>query len=286
MRVTYPKTVSKTKPESGFGLLLTLFAMGVMILTLGSAIDFSHIYLVQGELQALADELALRAAGKLDGTREGVARAEGAIREALAGDQRAEWLTLSTDDLRDVQPEFAAAAEGPWQDSPGSADGLRFVRVTANAGAQLFFLPMLPKMPASQRVVVRAVAGQSPRSEYKNEGIGWTVDAAGSALAPGASYRVRSAEAASCERAFSTRYLQDTDTATSSYTEYLRTGNGRRVLIARVNGSEDGEAAYATLLLQRDSGETCAATYVGSAPVLGAGRNGPGPPGLYELRLY
>jgi len=284
-----PKRVEpwRGRREAGFGLLVSLFAMGIAVLLLGAGIDLGHVVLIRDGAQALADEAALSAARELDGTWTGLLRARKRAREALARLDR----MLEGDAKPRIEVEFAADARGPWRSSPAAASGLRFVRVQVAAGAKLFFLPMIPQAPAVQAFTVRAVAGQTPA------GAGARVDAAFEVEAPapeapefgfadGGTYECARPEPGECRRVLEQRLLSDTDPLSRTYAEYAERGNGQRVVIAGVRSSGGRLLGYATFLVPPAAGRgRCELIYAGAAPLAGVRRNGAGPAGLYEVRL-
>ena len=277
--------------EAGFGLLLTLFAMGVTVLTLGASIDFSHIFLVRDELQSAADEIARAAAVELDGSRAGVERARRLARGEADSSPRRDWLTFSTDRPVAFEISFSESPEGEWRSSPQSSAGLRFVSVRATAAAKLFFLPMLPTAPAAQPVTVHSIAGQVPVSpavkvEAMVSAAAPDPAAAGYGFVAGQRYRLSARDGVPCARMLAGRLRHDTDPVASTYEGYRRDGNGQRLLIARVNGVSP--AAFAVFLIPRRAAETgvCEADYAGASPLAGTRHNAAGPPGLYEVRLY
>ncbi len=289
-RIPCTASIGPRRSQSGFGLLLTLVAMGVTVLTLGAGIDFSHIYLVQGELQAMADEVALNAARELDGTAEGLERA----RSAGARRRHCEWFSVSTDEVNDLRFRFRTDPEAAWQVSPAQASGQRFVEVAVAAKAKLFFLPIVPTAPAAQRVVVHSIAGQvrlgpGRRTVLRYSIVAPEATAAGFGFAPGQPVPIQAESAGKCGAALAVLLRHDTDAAADDYSRYIRQGNGQRILTAEVKSqnSAAGSLGYATLLVPADASVTgeCTGIYVGSSPVLNASRNGAGPSGLYEVRL-
>jgi hypothetical protein len=274
---------------------MTLVAMAVTVLTLGAAIDFSHIYLVQNELQAMTDEIALNAARELDGTVEGLKRARRTGVSENGSQRRREWFSVSTDEVSEIRFRFQTDPEAAWQATPAEPAGQRFVEVLVEAKAKLFFLPMIPAAPATQRVVVRSVAGQVRLRPGRNSSLPFSITGSDPAAAefgfePGQPVSVQTKSAEACGPVLAARSRHDTDTAAVDYWDYVRRGNGQRVLTAEVRSPDTNGAlfGYATLLISPDAAKTgeCAASYIGSSPVLNARRNGAGPAGLYEVRLF
>lgn len=281
-----PKGHAGGKPgRRGFGLLLTLLAMGAAVLMLGAGIDIGHVVVVRDRVQAVADEAALAAARELDGTPGGVSRARRRAREALEALGR----TLETAPAA-TEVAFAESVEGPWVVSAVERPRVRFVRVRVEAQARLFFLPLIPETPRAQAVTVRAVAGQTPA------GAGAAVDAEFRVRAPeaegaqfgfaaGRLYECEEPSAGECVRLLERRLLSDTDPLSRDYAAYAERGNGERVILAEVIKAEGIRAGYATFLVPPAPIEGCALIYAGAAPLAGVRRNGAGGPGLYEVRL-
>ncbi len=167
MKGVRPETGAETRvhrlhsgSERGFGILLILLALVVTLLMMGLAIDTGQVFVVQSELQALADNAAVTAAYELDGTWRGIERATaaaGRIRQSAVtqGD-----FTFAEPARGDLGVLFAMAPKGPWRRKPPSAVGYRFVKVNARAVARLWLLPVLPNIRAHHPVSATAVAGQ------------------------------------------------------------------------------------------------------------------------------
>jgi putative Flp pilus-assembly TadE/G-like protein len=277
----------------GFGLLLTLFGMGFLVLTLGTGIDISHIYLVQNELQSAIDEIALSAARELDGTGRGLERARNVAQWGRAAPDREDWFAFSTDHLTALQAEFALIPEGPWSAAPRDAENFRFVRVSATADARLFFLPMLPAGKTNQQIAVLSTAGQQRAERTGRTDAAYLTPAVDPDL-PDFGFTLDQTQPLSlqrqgkCPEILEARFRLDSDTTSSTYEEYGHFGNGQRVVFAAVTDRDAEPVGYATLLVMPDilgSGR-CEAAYAGNAPVRNAARNGAGEPGLYEVRLY
>lgn len=145
--------------KRGFVLITTGVCILAMLGMLGLAVDLGRIYIVKSETQAYADSAALAAALELDGTLQGFDRA----RQAVAANNN-RW-NLATATFTGAQTEFSTAATGPWEASPATATGYRYVRVTAAATVPLLFLPAVGTA-ASSVVRASAVAGQVPKNNF------------------------------------------------------------------------------------------------------------------------
>lgn len=125
--------------ERGSAATTLVIALPVMIGIMGLAIDLGHVYARQTELQQVADSLALAAAGKLDGTKEGVTAALGAA-NALThrgvgydfGGGLVFWNSAAL--------QLAARADAPpadWKDAStittdAAAEGLVYAKVSSS----------------------------------------------------------------------------------------------------------------------------------------------------------
>jgi hypothetical protein len=163
-----PPTLNGSRPRGGFVVITAALSMAGLLAVVGLAVDVGHIYVVRSELQIYADESAMAAAFELDGTAQGLARAANvALVGPVAGSARNRW-DFGTQTVSAVSVQFAASAEGPFDANPVSAASQRFVRVEANAGVALYFLPFVPGIVGPKTVGARAVAGQEPRDSLGN----------------------------------------------------------------------------------------------------------------------
>jgi Flp pilus assembly protein TadG len=150
------------RSQRGSTLLLVVVTLPAIIGVLGLAADLGRIYIVKNELQTFVDASSLLASLELDGTSQGLANAQAAAATGPVGATANKW-DFSTKTVSNVQPTFAQTLAGPYQASPGSASGYRFVQVTASAQVQLYFLPILPGV-TSPTVTATAIAGQGAES--------------------------------------------------------------------------------------------------------------------------
>lgn len=143
------------------GYILLSVGMGAIVLigAVGLAIDLGRMYIIKGEAQTYADSAAIAAVLELDSTWDGISRARTAVRNNLNRN------TFGTLGFHDTEVEFATSAAGPWSDSPGTATGMAFARVTAEVDVPLYFLgPAVSKQKAE--VKARAAAGQVPKTSF------------------------------------------------------------------------------------------------------------------------
>lgn len=151
--------------HSGFVLIVLAVSLLALAGVAGLAIDIGHLYVVKEEAQTLVDFSALAAVRELDGSPGGPERARERVRDYAAS----RW-KLAPPALPAVRVEFSSDRR-QWEEQPRTADGLRFVRVTAALDqVELFFLPaVLPRRTA--RVRAEAVAGQSRPSPAEQTGL-------------------------------------------------------------------------------------------------------------------
>lgn len=136
-----------------------LALVGVM----GLAIDLGHLYVVKAEAQTFSDLTALAAVEELDGTLEGLERA----RQRVKG-YPMRW-SLNENPSEAVRVEFSGD-DRTWEQQPGSAVPVKFLRVTAELDkVELFFLPaVIPNKTASIRAQAVAMQ-QTARQAYASE---------------------------------------------------------------------------------------------------------------------
>ena len=148
------------REERGYALLTAGACAIAMVAMLGLSVDLGRLYISRNESQAYVDSAAMRAALELDGTLTGVTRAQ----DTLATNRNRWHMGNST--FTGAVMEFSTAQTGPWQTNPGSATGVRFVRVRASADPPLYFIPIVVNATRG-RVDAMAIAGQVPQNGYK-----------------------------------------------------------------------------------------------------------------------
>jgi len=131
--------------------------MFLLLAVIGMAFDLGRVYIAKNEAQVFTDAASMAAAGHLDGTPEGLARARAAV-AALPN----RW-NLGTRDFQGVVVDFSADSEH-WEQEP-DPDGLtalRYARVTApDNHLEIMFLRAVGG-PESLTVPARAVASSKP----------------------------------------------------------------------------------------------------------------------------
>ncbi|HYZ83469.1 MAG TPA: pilus assembly protein TadG-related protein [Bryobacteraceae bacterium] len=153
---------SRTEREKGYVLITTALLLLVVLAITGLSFDIGRLYISRNEAQTYADAAALAAAKTLDGTLAGINSARNAA--LSVGDRH----NFSSTAFSGTVVEFSTAAAGPWSAAPGSAAGVRFARVIAQAPTSLYFLPVVGGIPYSTNPAASAVAGQVPQTRFKD----------------------------------------------------------------------------------------------------------------------
>ena len=108
----------------GFMLIAMSITMLLLLAVMGLAFDVGRIYIARNEAQVFTDAAAMAAASKLDGTKEGLARARDAVAHVPM-----RW-NLGTQEFRGVVVEFSADGT-KWESEPKEAANMTAARVTA-----------------------------------------------------------------------------------------------------------------------------------------------------------
>ena len=166
------------------GFVLLLFAAVAILATaiVGLAFDLGRLYVAKAELQAYADAAAIFAATKLDGTRDGIDRANSAAAVGPLGSTSPNKVNLADETISNVAVRFATAYNGTWDSSAtartSSTNSYRFVRVTTTAASKLYFLPIVNVLANASNTVgyshtLSAVAtgGQRATATVTNGGL-------------------------------------------------------------------------------------------------------------------
>jgi len=127
-------------------------AAGVLAVA-GLAVDIGRMFIAKNEVQVACDAAALTAAGQLDGTANGIARAQQAV-AAMPN----KW-NFGSADIPAPALTFATSAAGPWIAAPSPPAGYAFVQVAAAVQVHLYFLALATGQSVSN-VAASAKAGQ------------------------------------------------------------------------------------------------------------------------------
>jgi hypothetical protein len=135
-----------------------------LLMLVGIGIDVGRLYVTRMELQTFADEAALAAAFELDGTPAGMTRAENMAAAGPSGGGYSNLWNFGTTTITSVAATFASSPTGTFISNPTNDTGLRYVKVTASANINMYFLPLAPGIASSQTPSAYAIAGQNPQS--------------------------------------------------------------------------------------------------------------------------
>lgn len=144
------------KAGRGFVLVMVAAMAVVLIASLGLAADLGRAFVVRNELIAFADAAAVAAAYKLNGTAAGVASANSL---ASTGPGTNRW-HFGTQTVTSPQVTFAATFGGSYVAAGSAPASSRFVRVQVSGTLPLYFMRVLPGIPASMQIQARSTAGQ------------------------------------------------------------------------------------------------------------------------------
>src|SRR5579872_4592453 len=115
----------------GFVLLTSAICMVGLLAVVGLATDIVRVYVARSELQIFLDEAALAASFELDGTSQGIARAQ-TVALAGPGNRPNRW-NFATQAVTGATVQFASNVTGPFNSAPPSAAGQRFVKMAVTA---------------------------------------------------------------------------------------------------------------------------------------------------------
>jgi len=144
-----------TSHQRGFVLITMAIAAAGVLAVAGLAVDIGRVFIAKNEIQVACDAAALAAAGQLDGTTNGLSRAQDAV-SAMPN----KW-NFGTADLPAPAVTFATSAAGPWVADPNPAAGYAYVQVTAAVQVRLYFMTLATGQSVSN-VTSSAKAGQIP----------------------------------------------------------------------------------------------------------------------------
>jgi hypothetical protein len=132
---------------------------GMIFGSAGLAIDIGRLYITKNEAQSFADSAALFGALEIDGTADGLTRAESAVSASVL-----KW-NFGTTSFSGTTVEFSANGTSGWNgkssySSTSAAKSVQYIRVTPTVNnVRLLFLPYIGT-PTTSTVIARAVAGQ------------------------------------------------------------------------------------------------------------------------------
>lgn len=166
-----------SKSERGFSLITTAVCMPVMVGFIGLSLDLGRLYIVKNELQAFVDTAAILAAYELDGTTQGIDRAREAGQAGPQWGSSPNRWNFATQSLAGVEVSFSDTADSGYAATPGSATGVRFLRVQASGNVRMLLLPVIPGVPYTKTVRATAFAGQNQLTGLGTSGDPFSPDA-------------------------------------------------------------------------------------------------------------
>src|SRR5262245_25215553 len=147
--------LNKYSSDRGFTLLISGICVVALFGAGGLAVDIGRMYITKNEAQGYADAAAVSAAMQLDGTMDGLTRADNAVAASTN-----KW-NFGTTAFTGTVTEYSADGSTGWAASGSAvAANMRYARVTANVNNVALLL--LPMIGTSTLTTVRAsaVAGQ------------------------------------------------------------------------------------------------------------------------------
>ena len=160
----------------------TILAVGVTLIAVigitGLAVDLGRMYVVRSELQAFADAASVNGALQLDGTSDGIARANVAVSDTSSGTNPLKW-DFGTKTVTAFSTRFAkgytAQPNTPdpatWNTNPINAADYRFIEVATNAPVPLTFMAAFKSLQSgaftsTSNVAASSVAAQALITQY------------------------------------------------------------------------------------------------------------------------
>lgn len=130
----------------------------------GLVVDVGRLYVAKNELQSFADSAAAGAALQLDGTREGIVRAQAAVALRASGPDAMKW-DMATKDITNYSVVFTkgladapnSADSSTWDENPSNPANYRFARVTAGGTVPLTFMRVFYGLSNGSSAVVQNV---------------------------------------------------------------------------------------------------------------------------------
>jgi Putative Flp pilus-assembly TadE/G-like len=155
------KLIIRSRRRRGFTLVTGgVLAVG-LISMLGFAVDIGRMYINKNESQTYVDSTAIQAALELDGTLEGITRAQGAL---ATNPNRWNFGTAAF-----VNPtiQFATSVNGPFVSNPATGTDYKFVTVLAGVNVPIYFLRIVSAIGNSTVITARGTAGQGAVNTFR-----------------------------------------------------------------------------------------------------------------------
>ncbi|MEO8049305.1 MAG: hypothetical protein ABI833_02725 [Acidobacteriota bacterium] len=155
--------------------MLIALSVFVMIGMLGLAIDMGRIFIYKSELQTFADNSAMGAIAKMDGSQSGIQGANSMALTGPGGAALANKVNFDSTTISTVNTSYATSFAGTYDSyataSAPATNSYRFLKVTASANVNLNFLPVLPGIATAYTVSASATSGQMALSALTNGGL-------------------------------------------------------------------------------------------------------------------
>lgn len=161
-----PAVIAKQKRararDQGYILILLMLSLVCLLALAGLAIDVGRMYVARSEAQSFVDSAALAAVTKLDGTTNGITRAQSAV-----GSDPKRW-GFGLNSFTNVTTTFATSLSGPWVSVPSPATGYYYARVSTMVGLPMYLIRMVAG--ANADVGASAIAGRYQITTLVNGG--------------------------------------------------------------------------------------------------------------------
>ncbi len=154
--------------RQGFTILAVGMTLIAVIGITGLAVDLGRMYVIRSELQAFADAASVSGALQLDGTSDGISRANAAVSNTATGANPLKWdfgtKTVTTFNTRFAKG-YAAQPNTPdpatWSANPTNAAAYRFIEVATNAPVPLTFMAAFRALQTGSFLSTGSVAASS-----------------------------------------------------------------------------------------------------------------------------
>jgi len=169
------RTMMRSRSKQGFTLVVMALSAIALIGVVGLAIDLGRMYVAKTESQTFVDSASIAATLELDGTVEGITRAN---QQLVAN---ANTWNFGSKSFSSKALSFAKSKAGPWDINPVDPRGYRYARATTTVPVPIFFMPLLrnsspgvvptamllasPTFTAS--VLADSTGGQEPKTAFR-----------------------------------------------------------------------------------------------------------------------
>jgi hypothetical protein len=169
------RAAAKNRSEGGFSLILLSLCVAVMLGMCGLAIDVGRMFVYKSELQTFADNAAMAAIAKMDGSQAGLQGANATALTGPDGATLANKVNFDSTTISTVTPTYATSFTGTYDSyataSTPATNNYRFIKVVASANVALSFLPVLPGISNLYTISASATAGQEATNTLTNGGL-------------------------------------------------------------------------------------------------------------------